>query len=44
MVHCNDAAVIPSKETALNIGTSFFFFSTKISPENMRKKGEENYG
>ena len=29
--HCNDAAVIPSKETALNNDTSYIFFYKNIS-------------
>ena len=41
--HCNDAAVIPSNETAVNNATSYIF-STKMCLENMRKKGEEKYG
>ena len=40
-LHCNYGAVIPSKETALNNDISFFFFSTKISHENMKKTGGE---
>ena len=35
--HCNDFAVIPSNETALNNDT-FYFFPKKLYLENMRKR------
>ena len=38
--HCNDFAVIPSNETALNNDT-FYFFPKKLYLENMRKRERE---